>query len=200
MKIEKKKHINFIKKKKSINYIKKLLKSKLGKHKTLMVFTVGWTRFFRRSKLTLGLTKSLILKDSLLLRYFGISINLSKWNFVFFNAGINSRSKLYHKGIDLDNTIFNKRFIKVKGYWDSGIFYVNRKSGSKTFAPWESKLKPTGDIGIRDLTYLNSYTFSIPKYSSVVKSKYKLPYIIEDSKYLLDIKNSSLLIKTTNHL
>lgn len=189
-----------IEKKKSINYTKRLLKSKFGKHKALILFTVGWTRFLRKNKLVLGLSKSLVLKNSFMVKYFGLSIYLSKWNTICFNAGINSKNKLYNKGVDLDNSVLNKRFINVKNYWDTGRYYVNRKSGSKTFITWESKLKPSSKVGARDLTYLNSYTFSVPHYNSILNSKKKLANVTLGDGLVTNFKQSIAINKAINYI
>lgn len=156
-----------IEKKKPINFIKKLLKTKSGKYQTLVLATSSWTKFFRHSKLLIGLSKSNLFKSAFIKNYNLSSLYLSKWNSIYINIGIATNTRLFNKSLELDNSILNNQSIEVKNYWDSGNYVINRKSGSKKFIIWESKNKIPNKLGVRDMNYLRSYNFSLPCYKKL---------------------------------
>lgn len=188
-----------IEKKRYIRRIKLRLKLRHTRYQINAISSISWTKFNRHLRLVLGISKLLYIRNSLVIKYFGLSVNLSKWNNFFINPGSNSILNPFNKGVKLENPLTNLKPRNVITSWSSGKYLVNKKSGSKKFVEWSSNKLPNKKSQVRDLVYRESYVFLIPYFTKTKSIKSKLSNV-SDNSVLLKNNLSITLNNTINFL
>lgn len=184
-----------IEKKRYIRRIKLKIRLRRTRYQLNAISAIGWTKFNRHIRLVLGLSKILFIKNNFIIKYFGFSTNLTKWNNLSVNYGSSTIFKPYNKSVKLDDPTFNLKSVNVITCWNSGRFLVNKKSGSKKFTEWSSKNFPNKKSQVRDMCYRESYTVLMPYFTEIkiIKSKFNTTIynkIILDDNLHTDINNT----------